>query len=106
MSAKLYTGNNTHSVEVDGLTNESDGELIDDADVSVTVYKSDGVTAVAGPAWPVTLTALGDGGFYSGTFNAYDNIEERCKYIIKISIESDGNYAEFSREVMAETRKF
>jgi hypothetical protein len=88
-----------------GLVNESTGEFIDDATVSLTVYECDGQTAVGGVDWPVVLTSAGSG-VYSGTFNAYDNIEARKKYTIRINVESGSNYSEFERSVMAERRRF
>lgn len=52
----LYKGSDTF-IELVGLHGQSDGSMIDTADVTVVLYDSGG-NPVTGAAWPMTLTYL------------------------------------------------
>ncbi len=103
MAIVLYADNQTISVEMTALTNNTTGEFIDDATVEFTIYECGTDNAIDG-TWPVSMTAAGSNGDYSATVNT--DLCKDNKYTITITVESGDNVATFSEQVLAKMRRF
>jgi hypothetical protein len=93
MAIKLYSGENTYTLELVGLRNASDQSLINDATVEVTLYKTSTGISPAG-TWPITLTALGSAGAYTSSVTA--DLDDRTQYDIFVRAESGSNVNEWT----------
>lgn len=97
---------NTHWIQVSELVRKDTGEFINDAVVEITIYESDGETAVDGETWPVALTSSGSDGYYSATTGSSADFEDGEQYIIEITATSGTNVATWQEATLAKTRRF
>lgn len=103
MAIVLYADEQTISVDLSGLTNNTTGEFIDDAEVEFTIYECGTDNEIDG-TWPVEMTASGSDGNYTATTNT--DLCKGNKYTITITVTSGDNVATFSEEVLAKVRRF
>jgi hypothetical protein len=79
----LYLGNNS-IVDVTGLKNETSGEYVTDANISVALYDAAGLP-VAGTDWPLAMPYLADSnGVYRATLPFTLALVEGARYVARI----------------------
>lgn len=99
---KLYSGNNSHRVEVSDLK-DGDGAVVTDATVSVTIYESDGETEVTGVTWPVSLSHDSNGE-YKGVVPHDAAIDAGSRYRILINASRGVDKGQWNGWVTAQVR--
>lgn len=97
----LYVGNSM-VLTLEKLR-DSDGKLVTDAAVSVTLFGIDGTTQVNGQSWPLTMSHQG-GGSYSAVLEETIDVEEGARYVMKLSASAVQGELLIERTLKAVTR--
>lgn len=95
--------NNDHIIELKELR-DSDGSFVVGANVQATLLENGTQTAVAGVAWPVTLTYQGSAGSYSADLPRAVAVEEGGRYQLKLTASAVGKQYEITRNVKVSRR--
>lgn len=100
----LYTGNDM-VLELSNLTNDVTGELLDAADVQVTLLRTDG-TPVEGAEWPLSLLHVaGSRGMYRVTLPYTMILAINGRYTAQVTVDAGpGLRGEFELECVARQR--
>jgi len=101
----IYKGNDM-VLELSDLTNETTGDHISDATVSVTLVDSTGAD-VAGDVFPKTMTYVtGSDGVYRANLLDTLNLIENAKYKAKISANAgEGKQGYWEKDLICKIRK-
>ena len=101
----LYVGNDM-ILEVEGLTDEASGEVVNDADVTATLFTLAGAQ-VAGQVWPVALSYLADtSGIYRATMADTLALEPNQRYRARVVADGGpGRRSQWDIDVLAKTRR-
>ena len=99
MSIKLLVGND-QTIQALGIRNESTGAYINDAVVTVTIYKKNR-TEVAGETWPLSLTYVpASNGDYSANLEDGIEFEAGKSYWVEVTAEGTGDAIAFWKEIV------
>ena len=101
----LYVGNDM-VLEVEGLTDEASGEVVNDADVTATLYTLAGAE-VTGQAWPIALPYMTNtSGIYRATMADTLALVANQRYRARIITDGGpGRRGQWDIDVLAKTRK-
>lgn len=103
--AIIYKGNDT-VLELSDLTNETTGDNINDATVTITLTDSDGVS-VSGDVWPKIMTHVtNSNGVYRVTLLDTLVLTNNARYIAKISANGGaGLQGYWEKDLICKVRK-
>jgi hypothetical protein len=101
----LYVGNDM-ILEVEGLSDEASGEVVNDADVAATLYTLNG-SPVPGQVWPIALVHVADtAGIYRGTLADTLQLTPMQRYRAHIQADGGpGRRSQWHMDVMAKMRR-
>lgn len=101
----LYVGNDM-ILEVEGLTDEATGDVVNSADVTATLYTLAG-SEVAGQVWPVALPYVADtNGIYRATMADSLSLTPNQRYRARVVADGGpGRRGQWDIDVLAKTRR-
>lgn len=103
----LYIGENTHMIELTGLTLQPDGSKVNGATVTADIREVDSGNRPTGLSSDITLSAdQSTDGRYDGTLNASVELEKYKAYNVTVTADNGTESAEWVEEIVAEERDF
>lgn len=101
----LYVGNDM-MIEVEGLTNEATGQIVNDAAVAVTLLDTQG-NQVGGQVWPLTMGYVAEtDGIYRATLADTLGVVVNTRYLARITADAgSGRRSEWDIDVLASRRR-
>ena len=100
----IYQGSDM-ALDLEGLTNEDSGAILNDAVVSVTLKTEAGV-AVTGETWPKAMPFVANThGVYRAPLSSTLNLIPGTRYRAEITAIHDGKQAVWSVDVLCKVRR-
>lgn len=103
----LYVGENTHMIELTGLTLQPDGSKVNGATVTADIREKDSGDRPTGLSSEISLTAdQNTDGRYDGTLDASVELGLYTQYEVTVTADNGTESAEWTEVVVATEREF